>query len=60
MSETKLTPAQKRAIRHARENDGGVIYSTDYEMLQELEAAGLVEARPILTPAGWAVEVGDE
>ena len=64
MSETKLTPAQKRAIREAR-SDGLVSIriamslpslTCDWNRVPPPDAGGCV----FLTTKGWAVEVGDD
>ena len=79
MSDTKLTPAQKRVIREARNRKGVFLYArpgsqdlVSQRTANALQEAGLVDwfrAFPVngvfhhgwaLTPAGWAVEVGDE
>lgn len=66
MSETKLTAAQKRAIREARKNMSRIqVPGTTLSTLNALRKKGFAEFDRMyfgwyLTPAGWAVEVGDE
>ena len=68
MSETKLTPAQKRAIREARNCSGvGRVKNTTAEVLIrngfatfERRWRSCAMTTFCLTPAGWTVEVGDE
>lgn len=69
MNETKLTPAQKRAIREARKNGGVII--PEIGVRDELIAMRLGQRYYVtgypdwdtairLTEKGWAVEVGNE
>ena len=65
MSETKLTAAQKRAIREARDANGR-LWGVHGRVVNALRNQYLAKPDPIhegiccLTEEGWAVEVGDE
>lgn len=65
MTEPKLTKAQKRAIREARKSGSPFLsFHVSFMVKEALRKKGLADFDRVtgwfLTPAGWAVEVGDE